>query len=244
MNARARWLVTATAVFSLTLPIAAHAQEDGWTFRGTGEFGYFFSTRDLGKNVGGLQDIVALQVSSRMQTAPSWAGGIEVVSPDDRTVFRGIVRSTIGGEASATVAICNILEGELCFDRIAGARLTAFHGEVVFVQGDRDDRFRQNFILGAGLRSYQFQVEACDPNANLNQDVFIICELVQAIYEDQAQVQPFIQFGFGFSMESGPVTYFARFNDVVGKYNGGSGNSDGDFQNDIYLTAGLSLRVR
>lgn len=246
MNTRARWLVTKVAILALALPMAAAAQDGGWTFRGTSEFGAFVTTRDLAKNVGGIQEVVALQVSAKLNNAPSWGAGVEVWTPDQRTAFRGVVRGTLNGTAAARVTLCAAFDnvGELCFPREADVRLTSFHGEVVFVQGTPDDAFRQNFILGGGLRSYQFTVESCDPGASTNPDVFVICELVQEIYENQAQVQPFIQFGFGFSYDVGPITFSTRVNDIVGPYRGGSGNADGDFQNDVYFTAGASFRVR
>jgi hypothetical protein len=242
VNARAQWLVTATLVFSLAGPAAVQAQDEGWTFRGTGEFGTFFSTRDLGKNSTSVSELAALQVSTRIDRSLAWGGGIEAMTPDGRTLFRGIVRSTINGTASAKVALCTILEGALCIDRIADVRHTSVHGEVVFVQGSPGSSFRQNFILGAGVRSYQFSVDACDEGTN--QDLFTLCRLVNQIYEDQASVQAFAQFGFGVSFDSGPVALSIRINDMIGAYGGGSGDADGDFQNDVYLVTGVSFRIR
>ena len=211
---------------------------------GTAEFGSFFSTRDLAKNVGGVAELIALQVSSRLDQAPAWGGGIEFEMPDGRTLFRGMIRGTLNGQASAQVALCKVLEGELCIPRKASSRHTTAHAEVIFVQGTREDAFRQNFILGLGLRSYQFTVEACDSSPNRNEDLFVLCDMVQEIYQNQAQVQGFVQFGFGFSYHSGPWSIAARINDMVGPYAGGSGRADGDFQNDVYLMGSVSYKVR
>jgi len=246
VNARARWLGMATLALSLMIPSGIAGQENsGWTVQGTGDFGIFFSNRDLAKNIGGDGILVALQVTTKLDQSLVWGAGVEAVTPDQRTIFRGMVRQTINGSSSARVVLCAAFDdnGDLCIPRQADLRLTSFHGEVVFVQGDLGDGFRQNFILGAGLRSYQFSVAACDQSGT-NPDLFVICELVQEIYENQAQVQAFVQFGFGFSYASGPLTFSARINDMVGPYNGGSGNADGDFQNDVIVTGGVSFRVR
>ncbi len=245
MNARARWLGTAALALILMIPSASAGQERaGWTFRGTSDFGIIFATRDLAKNLGG-DVLVAEQVSTRLDQSLVWGAGVEAMTPDQRTIFRGMVRQTAGGSASARVLLCRAFQdnGELCIPRPSNLRLTSFHGEVVFVQGDVSDRFRQNFIIGAGLRSYQFAVEACVPSAS-NPDLFRLCELVQEMYENQAPVQGFIQFGFGFSYDAGPLTFSARINDIVGPYIGGSGNTDGDFQNDVIVSGGISFRVR
>jgi hypothetical protein len=68
--------------------------------------------------------------------------------------------------------------------------------------------------------------------------------MVQEIYQNQADVQGFVQFGFGFSYDSGPWSIAARINDMVGPYAGGSGRADGDFQNDVYLMGSVSYKVR
>ena len=244
MKARASWLVPATLALILSLPAGSSAQEKGWQVRGTAEFGSFFSTRDLAKNVGGVAELIALQVSSRLDRAPAWGGGIEFEMPDGRTLFRGMIRGTLNGQASAQVALCKVLGGELCIPRKASSRHTTAHAEVIFVQGTREDAFRQNFILGLGLRSYQFTVEACDSSASRNEDLFVLCSMVQEIYQNQADVQGFVQFGFGFSYDSGPWSIAARINDMVGPYAGGSGRADGDFQNDVYLMGSVSYKVR
>lgn len=244
MNVRASWLVSTALALSF-VPTTLHAQLGDWTFRGTGEFGIFFSTRDLGKSVGDIPELPALQIKGRMDPAPVFGGGIEAESADTRLLLRAVVRSTMGGTASSQIALCSLTTGELCVPRVVDVRMTTFTGEVVFVQGSAEDRLRHSFVLGAGLRSYDFTAEACDPDSS-NPDVFVVCELATDLYQDQAKVQTFIQFGFGFAWTSasGAITAFARVNDVVGKYNGGSDRSDGDFQNDVFGMGGLSFRVR
>ena len=158
-------------------------------------------------------------------------------------MVRGLFRSTLNGTASGRIALCTVLEGELCIPRQVDARMVSFLGEVVFLQGSPQDRIRQNFILGAGVRSYQFRVLGCGASAT-NPDLFAICELVTKIYEDQAQVQPFLEFGFGFSHDAGPVSAYLRVHSVVGPYGGGAGTADGDYQGDVFLMGGLSFRVR
>ncbi len=241
MNVRATWLVLAISALAL-VPSSLNAQ-DNWTVRLASEFGQFLSTRDLGKNVSMNSELLVLQVSSRMNRASVIAGGVEAVTPDGRTMFRGVVRSSVQGTASATIALCNVLEGELCIPREVDATMVSFLGEAVFLQGRPGDTFRQNFVLGLGLRSYQFTANACDPN-EANPDLFVICELVLPIYEDQSQTQPFLEFGFGMSVGSGPISFSLRLNAVVGPYTGGSGTAEGDYQTDVFLMSGLSFRVR
>ena len=246
VNVRANWLVSAMCALSMCalsmIPSPVVAQ-DGWTVRWAAEAGAFTSTRDLGKNTGGVQELNVLQVSSRMDRAMVYGGGLELVTPDGRTMIRGLFRSTVKGSASGRIALCKVLEGALCIPRQVDARMASFLGEVVFLQGSPEDLLRQNFVLGAGLRSYQFRVPGCDL-AGTNPDLFTICELVTQIYEDQAQVQPFLEFGFGFSHDAGPVSAYVRVHSVVGPYGGGAGNSDGDYQGDVFLMGGLSFRVR
>ncbi len=242
MNSRARWLVL-SLLFSLLPVHVAHAQERGWSLSAASEAGAFYPTRDLAKNVGGVQEIIALQVSSKMDPAATLGVALEAIRPDNRMIVRAGVRTTLGGKASARIALCSVLEGELCAARQADARLTSFHGEMIFVQGRPQDRLRQNFIVGLGVRSYTFQVEACDPDANPNPDFFVICELVQDIYEEQARIQGFLEFGFGFSTEVGPWSLFGRIVNQVGPYQGGAGNAEGNFQADLYFLGGVSVRV-
>ena len=230
-------------ILALALVHSSLIAQEGWTLRLTSEFGQFLSTRDLGKNVGGVQELNVLQVNSRMDRASVFAGGVEAVTPDGRTMLRAVVRSSLQGTASAEIALCTVLEGELCIPRQVDATMVSFIGEAVFLQGSPDDALRQNFVLGAGLRSYQFTVPACDPNVS-NPDLFTICELVLPIYEDQSQIQPFLEFGFGFSFGSGPISAYLRLSGVVGPYSGGSGTAEGDYQSDVFLMGGLSFRVR
>jgi hypothetical protein len=241
VNVRATWLVLAISALGL-VPPSLDAQ-DSWTLRLASEFGQFLSTRDLGKNVAGISELHVLQVSARMDRASVLAGGVEAVTPDGRTMFRGIVRASVQGTASATIALCNVVEGELCIPREVDATMVSFLGEAVFLQGSPDDTFRQNFVLGVGLRSYQFTATACDPNVS-NPDLFIICEFVLPIYENQSRVQPFLEFGFGVSVGSGPISLSLRLNGIVGPYTGGSGRAEGDYQTDAFLMGGLSFRVR
>ena len=35
-----------------------------------------------------------------------------------------------------------------------------------------------------------------------------------------------------------------RLSDIIGPYKGGSGNAEGEYQNDVHLIGGLSFRVR
>ncbi len=241
MNVRATWLVLAISALAL-VPSSLNGQ-DNWTVRLASEFGQFLSTRDLGKNVSLNSELLVLQVSSRMNRASVIAGGVEVVTPDGRTLFRGVVRTSVQGTASATIALCNVLEGELCIPREVDATMVSFLGEAVLLQGRPGDTFRQNFVLGLGLRSYQFTANACDPNET-NPDLFVICELVLPIYEDQSPTQPFLEFGFGMSVGSGPISFSLRLNAVVGPYTGGSGPAEGDYPTDVFLISGLSFRVR
>jgi len=248
VNVRATWLVLAISALAL-VPSSLNAQ-DNWTVRLASEFGQFLSTRDLGKNVSLNSELLVLQVSSRMDRASVIAGGVEVVTPDGRTLFRGVVRTSVQGTASATIALCNVLEGELCIPREVDATMVSFLGEAVLLQGRPGDTFRQNFVLGLGLRSYQFTANACDPT-EANPDLFsvetsrrVICELVLPIYEDQSRTQPFLEFGFGMSVGSGPISFSLRLNAVVGPYSGGSGTAEGDYQTDVFLMSGLSFRVR
>ena len=91
--------------------------------------------------------------------------------------------------------------------------------------------------------AFLHEVEACDPDVS-NQALFAICELVIPIYQDQASVQPFVEFGFGFSFGAGPINAYVRALGVVGPYAGGSGDAEGSYQTDATLVGGVSFRVR
>lgn len=243
MNVRATWMVS--AILALAFVPSSLVAQDGWTFRGAAEAGVFRSTRDLGKNIGGLQEFEILQVTSKMEQAAVYGGGVEAVTPDGRTMFRALFRGTFNGTATGSVPVCDLFEGQGsdCDPRVADATMASFLGEVVFLQGDPDDKLRQNFILGAGLRSYRFTADACDPDVT-NMVLYEICELILPIYEDQSLVQPFAEFGFGLMYGTGPINAYVRLIGIVGPYQGGSGNAEGSYQTDATLVGGLSFRVR
>jgi hypothetical protein len=243
VNIRATWIVSGLLALALVPP--SLIAQDGWTFGGAVEAGGFLSTRDLGKNVGGVQELQVLQVTSRMDQAPVVGGGFEALMPGGRTMFRALFRTTVSGSASAKVALCKIADdrGALCIPRVVDASIASFLGEIVFLQGEPGDTFRQNFIIGTGIRSYRFTFVECDPDVSL-QALFAICELVLPIYQDQASVQPFVEFGFGWSYEAGPINTYMRVLGVVGPYAGGRGTAEGSYQTDATLVGGLSFRVR
>ena len=243
MNVRATWIVSGLLALALVPP--SLIAQDGWTVRLAGEVGGFLSTRDLGKNVGTVQELQVLQVTARMDQAPVVGGGFEAVMPDCRTMFRALFRTTVSGSASAKVALCKIADdrGALCIPRVVEATMASFLGEIVFLQGEADDTFRQNFIIGTGLRSYRFTAEACDPDVSLYA-LFTICELVLPMFQDQVSVQPFVEFGFGWSYGAGPINAYVRALGVVGPYAGGRGTAEGSYQTDATFVGGLSFRVR
>jgi len=243
VNSRARWLVSALLIL-VSIPATASAQEAGWTFQGVGEFGGFFPTRSLGKNVTDAQELRLLQATATLDAAPMFGAGIEVIAPDDRLMVRGIFRQTIGGTSAGSVIICEAFDPiGACAPNIADATVSMMAAEVIFLQGDPAKSLRHNFLLGAGLRSYQMTTTACveDPTDN---NTIVVCRLVEDIYREQASVQPFLDFGFGFIYEKGPLSVNARLIDTLGPYSGGGGNASGTYQNDFLLTGGLALRVR
>jgi len=243
VNVRATWILS--GLLALALVPSSLVAQDGWTFRGTAEAGVFRSTRDLGKNVGDLQEFEILQVRARMEPATVYGGGVEAVAPDGRTMFRVLFRGTFNGTATGSVPVCDLFEqtSSDCDPRVVDATMASFLGEVVFLQGTPGDKLRQNFIIGAGLRSYQFTADACDPDVT-NPVLYQICELILPIYEDQSPVQPFAEFGFGLMYGTGPIDAFVRVLGIVGSYQGGSGSAEGGYQTDVTLVGGLSFRVR
>lgn len=229
------------AILSMLVAAPGSAQSS-WEFRAVAESGLFYAVRDLGKNIGETGELVVYQVASRMDAAPVLAVGVEAWSASRSVAIRLIGSTTLGGTSSGRVAVCAVLTGPACEPRTVDARLNTLRAEAAFVQGAPSDRFRPEILLGAGARSYQFQAEPCPVESDpLVQQT---CELVIGIYEDQAQVQPFVQFGLGLRTTSGRLTGFARVLDQVGPYNGGSGRAEGEIQNDVLALVGIGIRVR
>lgn len=221
-------------------PAAVGAQDRDWRWRAVGEFGLFHPTRDLGKAVGNLPELSALQATATIDPAPFVGGGIEAMSVARQLVFRLAVRTTLGAEATGQLGVCNIATGDVCAPRRAEAKVTLFSGEVAFVQGNPAQTFRPVLMGGIGARRYSFSAEPCPPGAS---QVATVCEMITGIFEDPGMA-PFFQFGFGVEARLGPLVGQIRLQDVVGSYNGGTGNVTGDLQNDVMGFMGAAITIR
>lgn len=232
------------AALSLS-PAPGRAQlPDGWTFSVEGQVGGMFPLRQLGKNSGTIPQVPVLQVVAERETSATVGGGVVFTSPSGETTVRARFSTTLDGVVSGRLGVCGdpdnpLFEGALCEPVETASDIRAFSVDMGFLQGSPGDRVRASLHIGAGLRSYSFGTIACqDPT-----DWQVICEFTSEIWQDDGGISPFIMGGLRLNGDLGPAVLWIEGMDHVGRYNGGSDRADGNIQNDLSVTAGLSVRI-
>lgn len=229
-------------VFFATAP--AEAQLGGWTLSATADFGGNFPIRQLGKNAGTIPQVPVLQVVADREKSLSVGAGVIATSPSGETTVRGRFYTTIDGIVSGRLGFCGepdnpLFRGPLCEPVETTADVRSFAVDVGFLQGAPGDRIRASIHIGAGLRSFSFgSIDCEDPT-----DWEVICEFTSEIWQDEGGVSPFILAGLRLNGDLGPARLWVEGMDQIGRYDGGSDRADGNVQNDLLVTAGISIRV-
>lgn len=240
---------------ALALPVAllvafsspSSAQERSWSISVFTDAGGLIPIRSLGKNSGNLQELEDQQVLADMDNAVSWGAGVELLIPASSLRLQAKYNATQGGGVSGRIAFCGdpgnpLLTGELCEPITADATLHSFSVDVAFLRAALDRRFRPVVFLGLGLRKYEVGLPTCPPLEPLTYRGQA-CILLTDLWIDDGGITPTLRFGLGFDFDLGPVEFRASAVDVIGRYPGGTGTSDGHGQNDISLSAGIAVKV-
>lgn len=245
MHRLASRFLLAAAVGCVLAPAPARAQlPDGWTVSIEGQVGGLIPLRQLGKNSGTIPQVPVLQVVADRESAALVGGGLVFTSPSGETTVRARFTTTLDGVVSGRLGVCGdpddpLFRGALCEPVETASDIRSFSVDMGFLQGSPGDRIRPSFHVGIGLRKYSFGSITCnDPT-----DWQVVCEFTSEIWQDDGGISPFLMGGLRLNGNVGPAVLWLEGMDQVGRYNGGSDRADGNIQNDLAVTAGVTLRV-
>lgn len=223
----------------------ATAQDRTWTVSLVADAGAILPIRTLGKNAGVLQERPDEQVISKMEEAMTFGGGVEVDLPARNLRFRAMYHTTRGGEVVGRLAFCGdpgspLVTGGVCQDVRADATMHSLSLDMAFMRSGAGSLIRPVVFIGGGLRKYDFGNLQCPFPADW---VYATCPLLYDLWVEEGGFTPVLRFGLGFDVNAGPLQFRTSFQDNVSRYPGGVGDADGHTQNDVTLTAGLSVKV-
>jgi len=227
------------------------AQEGSWGLRVFPHAGLHLPQRNLGKNAVEIQFQSALQVVAQVENSPTVGGGLELFLGGNDFRIRGQFSTTVGSTARGVLGLCEsgrleFANQELCaVDTETDAQIIDGTAELVFVTGNPDRWIRPLITLGVGVRSFDFDSESlqCLTFGNELSDEYKICDQAKEILENPS-VNPSLTFGLGLEADRGLLSGFVRLAALSASYTGGSGLADGGRQVDLYLTGGVSVRMR
>ena len=182
-----------------------------------------------------LLEVVGVLESSRVV-----GGGVEVRFPERELAFRAGYWTTSGAEATGSVAICDLLDGDLCAPETVGASIQAFTASVRLLSGSSDSPVRPVLSAGAGMRVTDLLEPACPPVSV--SDESLICEAISDLFRNPA-TDAMLRAGAGLHTEFGPL---AAAVDVVGstsRYSGGGGRTDGNWHHEVRVEVSASVVV-
>lgn len=237
-------LIALLALAPVAHPVAGQ-EERSWTVSVFMDAGAILPVRTLAKNAGALQERPDEQVVAEFEDAFTIGGGVEVEFPASRIRVRGIYQTTFSGQVIGRLAFCGdpdnpLVVGGVCQAVNADARLHTAAVDVAFVRASQDAWLRPVIFLGFGLRKYEIGVAPCPFSEDAEYNT---CELLDQIWSDEGGLAPTLRFGLGFDLRAGPLEFRTSFMDNVGRYPGGVASADGHSQNDVTLSAGLSVKV-
>lgn len=237
-------LPLAVGLLGVSSPAPAAAQIGDWTLSATADAGAFVPLRQLATNAGTGRQNRVLQVLAEQQSSASFGGGIVATSPSGNTLVRARYMTTSGASSSGRWGVCGdpsnpLGTGALCEPVEVDSEYSAFSVDVGFMQGSVGSRVRPSIHLGAGMRSYSFgTVDCTDPG-----DWQVVCEAVSEIWLEDGGLSPFLMAGLRLTSDLGPASIWVEAMDQVGPYGGGSDRADGNFQNDLALSGGFTVKV-
>ena len=228
--------------------VPTHAQESSWGLHAFANGGWSFPIRNIGKNAVELEQLSALQTVASVEDSPVIGGGVELVFPDRTMSIRGQLRTTVGATARGLLGLCE--SGQLALPGVglcaveerADARIVDGDVELILTPGEAEQRIRLLFMLGLGVRSYDFDSDLSECDVYSGEE-YEVCLKSREIFENPS-VNPLLTFGAGLEARFDPVSAFLRLSTVTSLYSGGVGLVDGGRQLDLVLTAGLGVSVR
>ncbi len=238
-------LVLPLAVGLLAVPSSGAAQLGGWSLAATADVGGYVPLRQLGVNAGTGRQNQVLQITAEKQSTMTVGGGLVATSPSGGTMVRARFSSTTGGSTSGRWGVCGdpdtpLARGVLCEPVEVESQLQGFHVDLGFLRGSPTSLLRVSIHFGAGMRAYSFgSVECADPNP----DRVVICEAASEIWAEDGGLSPFLMGGLRLLSELGPASLWVEAMDHVGPYRGGTARADGQIQNDLALSGGLTVRI-
>jgi hypothetical protein len=234
----------AGAAVAFTTAAPGQAQLGGWSLSVSAEGGVNIPTRQLGKNASTIPQLPVLQVVADRETSAVIGGGVEFTSPSGETILRARFTTTLNGGVNGRLGVCGdpdepLFQGPLCEPVETTAEERSFSADIGFMQGSPGDRVRASIHIGGGLRSFSFGSTDCvDPT-----DWELVCSFTSDIWADDGGITPFILAGLKLNGDVGPASLWVEGTDRIGRYRGGLNGADGNFQNDVAVTAGFTFRV-
>lgn len=180
----------------------------------------------------GLLDAIA--EFGRSQTL---GGGVELVLPEEGFALRVGWETTKGAEATGTIAICSVLDGNLCRDEVAPTRMRSVMFEARSSYAGPDRRFAPVLVLGAGLRWYGFSVPDCTGRPSTEK---LVCDAITDLYRE-SKPNLIMRLGGGVRGHLDRLLTEFTVSAGTGRYTGGAGTSEGLWYHD--LRANLSVGV-
>ena len=226
-------------------------QERSWSLSLFVEGGGMIPIRTLGRNVGIFPQLDQQQGVSDLESSAAFGGGAELLLKEKDIRFRAAYHTTSGSGVVGRLGFCGdpgnpLVTGDLCEQIQSDAQVQSFSVDVGFIRGREGAVLRPVIYLGAGLRKYTIGELSCPPvtTPDVVEEIQArTCLLMQDLWSDTGGLTPTLRFGLGLDVNLGPLAFRTTAMDVVGRYPGGTNGADGHGQNDVYLTAGLAVKV-
>lgn len=247
------FVLAAALLGALAVPASGQAvpQERSWSLSLFVEGGGLLPIRTLGRNVGIFPQIDQQQGVSDLENTAAFGGGAELLLREKNIRFRAAYHTTSGGSVVGRLGFCGdpgnpLVTGDLCEQIESDAQVQSFSADVGFIRGREGALLRPVIYLGAGIRKYTIAEISCPPTTTpdvVEEIQARTCLLMEDIWSETGGLTPTLRFGLGLDVNLGPLALRTTAMDIVGRYPGGTNGADGHGQNDVFLTAGLAVKV-
>ena len=234
------------AVVAFALPRSVEAQDTGqdsvsavrvavWA-----QGAYQFTLGRLAKNAASdVPSLSELETVSELMASPLVGAGVEIFLPSKNLGFRLGWKTTIGAEASGQVALCSLLEGDLCKTETAPVTVQGVGADLRLVQGSADNLVRPVVSLGLELRWYSFEPPEC---TNPRTDARLVCQTIVDLFKDP-RTHSVLRAGVGVQAGTFPFRLESGLHGGIARYSGGTERTGGNWHQDLRLYASLSYFI-
>lgn len=151
--------------------------------------------------------------------------------------FRATFDYTPLTRAEGQLAVCRADFITGCESVGMDARFFTVTGNVVVRPGIETGRAQGYFLLGAGIKRYEFAGINCVPVGD--PDLEAVCEVFDDLARNQTNAT--VHVALGVNLRLGPVRALVEVGDYMSRSDPGGEEARGEIQQDLFVTAGLSV---